>query len=252
MRCLAASSPACTRRARACSSSRVSSGMRAISARYTPRFARLVSRVSSRTSSSTTSTRGSSGSSGTVSPGSGLLLGPVVPALVPLGPPRGPRPPGGRVLDPGGAGGPHVGRGGWGARRGGGEGGGCGRGGAPEPLAQPQPDAVVLEVVGGDERADGDAVAPGERAERVAPCDGVDAVGRGIRRRHHRRGEEGGAERAREQPARGRHGSKPAKRTSKPAKRPVEGIHRTLTVLTWDSGGPFPKARTNSSITSPR
>src|SRR5262249_20662128 len=48
--------------------------MREISARYTPRFARLVSRVSSRTSSSTTSTSGSSGSSGTASSASRLLI----------------------------------------------------------------------------------------------------------------------------------------------------------------------------------
>src|SRR5262249_28155711 len=48
--------------------------MREISARYTPRFARLVSRVSSRTSSSTTSTSGSRGSSGTASSASRLLI----------------------------------------------------------------------------------------------------------------------------------------------------------------------------------
>src|SRR5205809_6254815 len=74
--------------------------MRAISARYTPRFARLVSRVSSRTSSSTTSTSGSSGSSGTVSSASRLLIGLVVLALVPLGPARGQRQHVERIVDP--------------------------------------------------------------------------------------------------------------------------------------------------------
>src|SRR5260370_3719730 len=75
MRCLADASPARTRRASASCSSRESNGMRAISARYTPRLARVVFRVSARTSSSTASTSDSSGSSGTASSASRLLIG---------------------------------------------------------------------------------------------------------------------------------------------------------------------------------
>src|SRR3989442_8413939 len=73
--------------------------MRAISARYTPRFARLVSRVSSRTSSSATSTSGSSGSSGTASSASRLLIGLVVLALVHVGHARGHRQHVERIVD---------------------------------------------------------------------------------------------------------------------------------------------------------
>src|SRR5262249_55505818 len=73
-RSLAFAYPARARTARACSSSRESTGMRRISERYTARLARLVSRVSSRTSLSSASTRTSIGSSGRLSSCSSLIM----------------------------------------------------------------------------------------------------------------------------------------------------------------------------------